>query len=69
MFKLSLMMLMLSGCLADREAQDHAALMFANIAETARAQQNDNPPPIHKTARAIETAAEAGLKVLGYEID
>jgi len=64
-----LVLVLFSGCIRDDTQIEHAAKMFANIKVTAQAQQHETPPPIHQTAKAVETAAAAGLKVLGYETD
>lgn len=62
---------MLCSCVPrDDVATEHAAKMFANIIITSRAQRAlENTPPIVQSATAIETAAQAGLQVLGYELD
>ena len=68
-FILCLVLLAIAGCFRNDKRDEHLARMFANIVITAEAQMQTEPPPIQQTAKAIKTAAEAGLKVLDYEID
>ncbi len=64
-----IIILSMAGCFRDTERDEHLARMFANIVITAEAQQHAEAPPVQQTAAAIKTAAEAGLKVLDYEMD
>ena len=61
--------LLLMGCFRDEARDEHIARMFANIVITAEAQMHPEAPPVQQTAKAIKTAAEAGLKLVDYEID
>jgi len=58
-----------AGCFHDNTRDRHAAKMFANILVTAEAQLAEGAPPVEQTAGAIQTAARAGLKVLGFELE
>jgi len=66
---LTCVILLNSGCLHDNTRDRHAAKMFANILVTAEAQIAEGAPPIQQTANAIQEAAKAGLKVMGFELE
>lgn len=68
-YLLLLCVLMSSCTMRDPVQDEHVSLMLANIIITARAQREESAPPVIQTATAIETAAQAGLDALGYELD